>query len=65
MLHLGRVLRRWRVNEEIDLRTAAKQMGVRSASTLLRIEQGKSPNVQSLRAILIWLMTDADKKGER
>jgi len=60
MMNLGRVLRRWRLMEELDLRTVAQQIGT-NASTLLRIEQGKLPNTRTLRAILLWLLAENNK----
>jgi transcriptional regulator with XRE-family HTH domain len=55
MNNLGRVLRRRRINEEIGIREAAKQMGVSSA-TLLRIEQGKAVNASTMIRVLNWLI---------
>jgi transcriptional regulator with XRE-family HTH domain len=43
---------------ELDLRRAADEMGV-DHSTLYRIEQGRMPSAESLRAILVWLMEKA------
>lgn len=54
---LGEVLRRWRLMSEKDLRTAAKEMGIEGAATLLRIEQGRSPGGDTLAKILSWLLT--------
>ena len=56
MKNLGEVLKKWRVMKELDLRTAAKQMGIISASTLMRIEHGRDPSGKSLAAILNWLL---------
>lgn len=43
---------------ELNLRTAAKQMGI-SAATLLRIEQGRGMDGRTLAKILAWLMEEA------
>ncbi len=56
MKNLGEVLRKWRTMKELDLRTAAKQMGIISASTLMRIEHGRDPSGKSLAMILNWLL---------
>ena len=54
-MKLGEVLRKWRLMSEMDIRTAAKQMGS-DPSTLCRIEQGRSPSAETLRDILLWLL---------
>lgn len=54
-MRLGTVLRKWRLMSELDLRSAAAEMELDHA-TLHRIEQGRMPSAESLRAILIWLM---------
>jgi hypothetical protein len=41
---------------EITVRDAARQMGLRSASTLMRIEQGASCDGETLALILRWLL---------
>ena len=56
MKNLGEVLRKWRTMKELDLRTASKQMGLISASTLMRIEHGRDPSGKSLATILHWLL---------
>ena len=56
MKNLGEVLRKWRTMKELDLRTASKQMGLISASTLMRIEHGRDPSGKSLATILNWLL---------
>ena len=54
-MKLGEVLRKWRLMSEMDLRSAATLMGT-DASTLIRIEQGRSPSAETLRNILLWLL---------
>ncbi len=56
MKNLGEVLKKWRLMKELNLRIAAKQMGIISASTLMRIEHGRDPSGKSLAAILNWLL---------
>ena len=58
-MKLGIVLRKWRLMSELDLRSAAAQMNLDHA-TLHRIEQGRMPSGESLKAILIWLMEDTN-----
>lgn len=55
-LRLGDVLRKWRVMTELDLRTAAGQMGI-GAATLMRIEHGQSCDAETLLKVLNWLMS--------
>lgn len=54
-MKLGIVLRKWRLMSELDLRSAAAEMNL-DAATLLRIEQGRMPSGETLRAILIFLL---------
>lgn len=60
-MQLGKVLKKWRVMSDLDLRTAAELMGLNSAATLIRIEQGREPSATNLMAIFRWL---ADKEHE-
>ena len=59
-MKLGKVLRKWRVASEIDLRTIGKETGL-DASTWLRIEQGKDPSAKTLRKILLWLLDEVPR----
>ena len=59
-MNLGTVLRKWRLMSELDLRSAAAEMNL-DAATLLRIEQGRMPSAETLRSILIWLMSEGEK----
>ncbi len=54
-MNMGTVLRKWRLMSELGLRSAAAEMGLDHA-TLHRIEQGRMPSGESLKAILNWLM---------
>ena len=55
-MRLGKVIRKWRLMSELDLRSAATEMSL-DAATLLRIEQGRMPSAETLRSILVWLMS--------
>lgn len=55
MTNLGRVLQRWRVNEGVTLRQAAKSVGI-SAATWMRLEHGHKPEGDTLVKLLVWLM---------
>ena len=59
-MRLGDVLRKWRLMNELDLRSVGKQIGV-SAATLLRIEQGHSPDANTFMLVLNWLMSKNGK----
>lgn len=61
-MQLGQVLRRWRLMSELDLRSAAKMLGIDSAATLLRIEQGRSPSGETLAKILAWLLQSKERR---
>lgn len=54
-MRIGIVLKRWRLMGEMDLRTAAKQIGI-GHTTLMRIENGKMPDGQTLSILLAWLL---------
>ena len=56
-MRLGMVLRKWRLMSELDLRSAAAEMKLDHA-TLHRIEQGRMPSGESLRAILFFLLSE-------
>ena len=57
-MKLGIVLRKWRLMSELDLRTAAAEIGL-DHETLHRIELGRMPSGESLKTILIFLMGDS------
>lgn len=52
---LGAVLRSYRLLREMDLRTLGAEIGV-SAPTVLRIEQGRAIDADTLLKILNWLL---------
>lgn len=51
---LGIILRRWRVNEDRNLRDVAKEIGIGTA-TLMRIEHGQAMDATTLLKILQWM----------
>lgn len=51
--NLGEVLRRWRLVEDLDLRTASQRIGI-SAATLMRIEQGRQLRQETFLTLLTW-----------
>lgn len=55
--HMGRVLRAYRMHNELSLRICAEKIGI-SAATLMRIEQGyiHDTDANTLLTILTWLM---------
>ena len=54
-MRLGVVLRKWRLMCEKDLRTAAKEIGLGSAATLMRFEQGYDPDFRTWIKLMRWL----------
>ena len=56
-MRLGTILRKWRLMSEIDIREAAKMIGIDPA-TYLRLEQGKMPSAETLRTVLFFLIGD-------
>ena len=48
------LLRKWRLISELDLRTAAKRIGIGYA-TLYRIEEGREPDLRTWLKIQEWL----------
>jgi transcriptional regulator with XRE-family HTH domain len=62
-MRLGTVLRKWRLMSELDLRSAAADMGL-DAATLLRVEQGKTPSAHTLTTILFYLLSNNPKERQ-
>lgn len=54
-MKLGDVLRKWRRTSDLNVRDAAKDIGI-AASTLCRIENGESMDGSTLAKILVWLV---------
>lgn len=55
-MKLGAVMRRYRVTNELTLREVAKEIGI-GAATLMRLEQGRVPDGETLARVLAWLMS--------
>jgi transcriptional regulator with XRE-family HTH domain len=53
-MKLGELLRKWRAMSELDLKQAGAQIGI-AASTLMRIEQGKVPDGETLLKLMSWI----------
>jgi len=58
-MRLGKILKKWRLINELDLRTLGKEIGI-SASTLMRLEMGHEPSYSSFKKILDWMSEGAD-----
>lgn len=52
-MKVGEVLKQWRLASKINVRDAAKIMGI-SAATLSRIERGENCDGHTLAKILTW-----------
>ncbi len=61
---LGAVLKRWRVNEDLDLRSVAKEIGI-SAPSLMRIEHGHSFDAATMLKIWMWLLSARSNAAPR
>lgn len=55
-MRLGKVIRRWRLAEDLTLKEAAELMDI-APSILHRMEHGKSVHDNSLASVLSWLMS--------
>lgn len=55
MQNLGDCLRAWRMENNLGVRDAAKQIGT-SHSTLSRLENGKPCDARTLAAVIFWLL---------
>jgi transcriptional regulator with XRE-family HTH domain len=60
-MKLGYVLNRYRVISELSLRELGAEIGI-GAATLMRLEQGRVPDGETLAKILIWLLTKETSK---
>lgn len=60
-MRLGKVLKKYRLMMELDLRTMAKEIGIGS-STLMRIEHGYDLDFKTFKKVFDWLSAD-DKSG--
>ena len=50
-MKIGKVIRKWRLMQDLDLRSVGKEIGI-SAATLLRVEIGHDPSGVTLTKIL-------------
>jgi|HubBroStandDraft_2_1064218.scaffolds.fasta_scaffold393701_2 transcriptional regulator with XRE-family HTH domain len=62
-MKLGELLRKWRAMSELDLKQAGAQIGI-AASTLMRIEQGKVPDGETLLKLMRWIFEPVATEGE-
>jgi transcriptional regulator with XRE-family HTH domain len=60
-MKLGYVLNRYRVISELSLRDLGAEIGI-GAATLMRLEQGRVPDGETLAKILTWLLTKERSK---
>ena len=66
-MKLGKVIRTYRVVNELSLRALGQEIGI-SAATLMRIEQGLDPDGPTLVKVQAWLaqpMQSVEKNGDR
>lgn len=59
-MKLGQVIRKYRVTSELSLRHVGKEIGI-GAATLMRFEQGRDADAQTLAKILAWLFKDGTR----
>lgn len=57
---LGEVIRGWRRDEFKNIRSAAKAIGI-STATLSRLENGKSVNGHVMVTVMLWLFQSPNK----
>jgi len=53
-MKLGNVLHKYRLLAELTLRELGKEIGI-GAATLMRLEQGHSPDGETLAKVIHWL----------
>ena len=63
-MKLGVVLKKWRLMVELSLRDAGAMMHL-SAPSLMRIEQGRNIDAQTLMIVLNWLMEETPRRGDK
>jgi transcriptional regulator with XRE-family HTH domain len=54
-VNLSQVLRQWRYAERLELKDAARLIGI-NPSTLSRFERGQIPGGETLARIVTWLL---------
>ena len=62
-MKLGYVLNRYRVINELSLRTLGAEIGI-GAATLMRLEQGHVPDGVTLAKVLAWLLAEG-RNGQK
>ena len=62
--NLGAMIRRYRVNEALDLRTLAQRIGGISHSTLMRVEHGYAIDGVTLMALMNWMLKPSATNGK-
>jgi transcriptional regulator with XRE-family HTH domain len=63
-MKLGKVIRKYRVTNELTLREVSKEIGI-GAATLMRLERGHEPDGSTLAKIIAWLCVDEGKNGSK
>lgn len=63
-MKLGTVIRKYRINSELSLREVGKEIGI-SAATLMRLEQGRDPDGQTVAKVLAWLFNPVARNGKK
>ncbi len=53
-LNIGKLLRKWRLVNDLNLRVLSKEIGIGTA-TLMRIEHGQSCDQGTMMKLLNWL----------
>jgi transcriptional regulator with XRE-family HTH domain len=62
-MKLGKVIHKYRINNELTLRELAQEIGI-GAATLMRLEQGRDPDGATLAKVLNWLLS-SESKGKK
>ena len=63
-MKLGKIIRKYRVTSELTLREVGKEIGI-GAATLMRVEEGRNPDGNTLAKILAWLFKDEGVRGKK
>jgi transcriptional regulator with XRE-family HTH domain len=57
-MKIGKVMKKWRLMSEMSLDEAARMIKIDKA-TYFRVEEGRMPSAETLRAILHFLLSDS------
>lgn len=60
--NLGRLIRCWRLIEELNLREAGRLLGI-SAPSVMRLEQGREVDASTFLKLMNWMMRDSSERG--